>query len=167
MPTPSHRSRNGCWTCKTAKRKCDSRRPACEACEKRGLECEGYEVRLRWGSGIASRGRFAGADKPINASILPRPKGRQRDLERERNREQFQLLGGQHETLSSFSAPASDTGGDLSSPSEMSQHWTTSSTSPEAQLNVLPAALQRERSRDQTLFHECKSNLIPFSLLSS
>ncbi|KAJ1709863.1 C6 finger domain protein [Aspergillus flavus] len=43
-------------------------------------------VQLRWGSGIASRGRFTGAEEPVEASIPPRVKGRQRDLSRERRR---------------------------------------------------------------------------------
>lgn len=41
-------------------------------------------MRLRWGSGIASRGRFTGADKPIGECVPARPKGRQRDLEKKR-----------------------------------------------------------------------------------
>ncbi|THC97169.1 hypothetical protein EYZ11_003334 [Aspergillus tanneri] len=50
-----HRSHDGCWTCKARHRKCDR-----------------YEVRLRWGTGIASRGRFTGAKVPVVTSI---PKG--------------------------------------------------------------------------------------------
>lgn len=41
-------------------------------------------MRLRWGSGIASRGRFTGADKPLEENVPARPKGRRRDLSRER-----------------------------------------------------------------------------------
>jgi hypothetical protein len=43
-------------------------------------------VRLRWGSGIASRGRFTGADKPLDENVPARPKARQRDLSRERRK---------------------------------------------------------------------------------
>ena len=50
------------------------------------MNCEGYEVRLRWGSGIASRGRFTGADKPLDESVPPRPRGRRRDLSKERKK---------------------------------------------------------------------------------
>lgn len=50
------------------------------------MACEGYEVRLRWGAGIASRGRFAGADKPLDEAVPARPRGRRRDLSRERRR---------------------------------------------------------------------------------
>ncbi|QLL34674.1 hypothetical protein HG536_0H00490 [Torulaspora globosa] len=38
----------GCWTCRSRKVKCDLRRPACERCEKSGLECGGYDIKLRW-----------------------------------------------------------------------------------------------------------------------
>ena len=51
------------------------------------MACEGYDVRLRWGTGIASRGRFTGADAPAESSIPPRLQGRQRDLLRERKRQ--------------------------------------------------------------------------------
>lgn len=37
------RSRNGCWTCKARKRKCDETKPACENCVKSGRKCLGYQ----------------------------------------------------------------------------------------------------------------------------
>ncbi|KAG6260654.1 hypothetical protein E4U49_004658 [Claviceps purpurea] len=52
----------------------------------KGFKCEGYEMRLKWGTGIASRGRFAGASQPVEAAIPPRVKGRHRDLLREERR---------------------------------------------------------------------------------
>ncbi|KAJ5860948.1 uncharacterized protein N7529_008258 [Penicillium soppii] len=82
----STRSHTGCWTCKRRRRRCDNARPLCRNCAERGVECEGYEVRLRWGAGIASRGRFTGADKPVKDSVPPREKGRKRDLSRERRK---------------------------------------------------------------------------------
>ncbi|KAJ5375634.1 hypothetical protein N7517_007640 [Penicillium concentricum] len=82
----STRSHQGCWTCKHRRRRCDNARPTCRNCAKRGVDCEGYEVRLRWGSGVASRGRFTGADKPLEENVPPRQLGRRRDLSRERKR---------------------------------------------------------------------------------
>lgn len=76
---PRHRSHKGCWTCKRKRIQCDETRPGCRRCAERGLTCEGYEIRLRWGAGIASRGRFSGADKPIQESIPP-PSKRRWDL---------------------------------------------------------------------------------------
>lgn len=35
-------------TCRTRKKKCDEARPHCLSCQKLGLNCEGYGVRLRW-----------------------------------------------------------------------------------------------------------------------
>ncbi|KAM5354097.1 hypothetical protein ACJ41O_000747 [Fusarium nematophilum] len=66
------RSRGGCANCKRRKRKCDETRPACQACLKRGIECEGYATALRWANGIASRGRFAGASAPDDAAAGPK-----------------------------------------------------------------------------------------------
>ncbi|KGO68399.1 hypothetical protein PITC_070240 [Penicillium italicum] len=71
-----HRSFKGCWTCKKRRVQCDEMRPACRKCSDRGLTCEGYEIRLRWGAGIASRGKFSGAEKPVKESITPRAKRR-------------------------------------------------------------------------------------------
>ncbi|GAQ47080.1 Zn(II)2Cys6 transcription factor [Aspergillus tubingensis] len=87
MSTPGRRTHQGCWTCKARRRKCDRARPTCQVCAERGVACEGYDVRLRWGTGIASRGRFTGADAPAESSIPPRLQGRQRDLLRERKRQ--------------------------------------------------------------------------------
>ncbi|GKZ52235.1 hypothetical protein AnigIFM49718_000108 [Aspergillus niger] len=87
MSTPGRRTHHGCWTCKARRRKCDRARPTCQVCAERGVACEGYDVRLRWGTGIASRGRFTGADAPAESSIPPRLQGRQRDLLRERRRQ--------------------------------------------------------------------------------
>ncbi|OQE02407.1 hypothetical protein PENSOL_c002G00584 [Penicillium solitum] len=82
----STRSHQGCWTCKRRRRRCDNARPSCQNCVERGTACEGYEVRLRWGTGIASRGHFTGADKPVKNSVPSRQRGRQRDLSKERKR---------------------------------------------------------------------------------
>ncbi|CAG7988716.1 unnamed protein product [Penicillium nalgiovense] len=71
-----HRSFKGCWSCKKRRIQCDEARPACQKCCSRGLTCEGYEIRLRWGAGIASRGKYSGAEKPVKESIIPRPKRR-------------------------------------------------------------------------------------------
>lgn len=71
-----HRSFKGCWTCKKKRIQCDEMRPACRKCSSRGLTCEGYEIRLRWGAGIASRGKYSGAEKPVKESIPPRSKRR-------------------------------------------------------------------------------------------
>ncbi|KAJ5090615.1 hypothetical protein N7532_009299 [Penicillium argentinense] len=109
----STRSYQGCWTCKRRRRRCDNTRPTCQNCSRRGVDCEGYEVRLRWGSGIASRGKYTGADKPLEKSIPPRPKGRQRDLRREGKK-----LGAQGQTNAEFDVMSSESGDSPSSKTE-------------------------------------------------
>ncbi|EAS32150.1 uncharacterized protein CIMG_03174 [Coccidioides immitis RS] len=59
------RSRNGCWTCRSRKKKCDETHPECMQCLNKGLKCEGYEARLKWGNGVASRGYLKGMNCPI------------------------------------------------------------------------------------------------------
>jgi len=63
--TTMERSRTGCATCRKRKRKCDETRPACRACTARGVECGGYNLELRWGNAVASRGHLAGATTPV------------------------------------------------------------------------------------------------------
>lgn len=54
----------GCWTCRARKVKCDLRRPGCVRCEKGGLECGGYDIKLRWTKPI----QF---DKSGNIEVAP------------------------------------------------------------------------------------------------
>ncbi|KAJ0415429.1 C6 finger domain protein [Aspergillus carlsbadensis] len=84
MSTPKRRFHGGCWTCKVKHRKCDRAQPSCRTCDERGVVCGGYEVRLRWGVGVASRGRFAGAEAATASSVfaVPRVAGRLRDRAR-------------------------------------------------------------------------------------
>lgn len=79
-PTIKKRSKDGCHTCKRRRRKCDQTRPTCLTCQQGGHHCEGYEVRLRWNVGVASRGHLTGAPIPDPEAAPPRIKGRQRDL---------------------------------------------------------------------------------------
>lgn len=112
------RSHIGCWTCKRRRRRCDNGRPACQNCRERGVDCEGYEVRLKWGAGIASRGRFTGADKPIQDSVPPRQKGRQRDLSRKGEKKEKKTgdSGQYTETTMRFRIDSSTAGSLLAAP---------------------------------------------------
>lgn len=62
------RSRNGCATCKKRHRKCDEAKPTCYECSGNGLQCEGYQVKLQWDVGVASRGLLRGATVPVTQS---------------------------------------------------------------------------------------------------
>src|SRR5665213_2825961 len=42
------RTFNGCSTCRARKVKCDERRPSCEQCEKRRLDCGGFEAKIQY-----------------------------------------------------------------------------------------------------------------------
>ena len=50
MPTQSRneRTRAGCWTCRARRKKCDGLRPKCMNCSNLSLDCEGYELRVKW-----------------------------------------------------------------------------------------------------------------------
>ncbi|KAF4455733.1 Arginine metabolism regulation protein II [Fusarium austroafricanum] len=45
---PRTKTFSGCWTCRAKHVKCDEAKPACNRCQKAGVECEGYGVRLSW-----------------------------------------------------------------------------------------------------------------------
>ncbi|RDW82918.1 hypothetical protein BP5796_04409 [Coleophoma crateriformis] len=45
------RSRNGCWTCRLRRKKCDERRPFCSICEALGITCAAYGPRPEWMDG--------------------------------------------------------------------------------------------------------------------
>ncbi|CAE6443246.1 unnamed protein product [Rhizoctonia solani] len=42
MPPSQTRSRSGCLTCKTRRKKCDETKPFCQRCERSGIQCSGY-----------------------------------------------------------------------------------------------------------------------------
>ncbi|KAL4746299.1 hypothetical protein BDW72DRAFT_207483 [Aspergillus terricola var. indicus] len=44
-------SYTGCWTCRKRRIKCDETPVACKACQRAGLDCAGYDVRLIWNAG--------------------------------------------------------------------------------------------------------------------
>ncbi|EGV65654.1 hypothetical protein CANTEDRAFT_133057 [Yamadazyma tenuis ATCC 10573] len=45
---PGRRTFNGCWTCRSRKVKCDGQRESCARCEKAGLTCKGYDIKLSY-----------------------------------------------------------------------------------------------------------------------
>jgi hypothetical protein len=54
-----------CRVCNRRRIKCDRRLPTCNKCEKRGLQCSGYGLILKWDQGIASRGNLKGKSLPL------------------------------------------------------------------------------------------------------
>ncbi len=119
----TRRSRGGCKTCKKRKRKCDEKRPFCTQCQRIGTTCGGYEIQLRWGTGIASRCRFTGAALPLKDATPLKPTGRKRDRERKFHRqalEESHVYGHEDEaevearndTGLDFYSPPSNTGSD-------------------------------------------------------
>ena len=62
---------------------------------------------MRWGTGIASRGRFTGADKPLEESVPVRPKGRRRDLDKRQPKQDDPLASAYQHEHKRTSEPAS------------------------------------------------------------
>ncbi|KAK7445003.1 hypothetical protein Landi51_08361 [Colletotrichum acutatum] len=63
------RARGGCMSCRRRKRKCDRRRPFCEACTQRGIQCPGYSTPLRWVDGAANHS--SAGEGSSNAASTP------------------------------------------------------------------------------------------------
>ncbi|KAJ6145631.1 hypothetical protein N7470_009526 [Penicillium chermesinum] len=57
-----------CPTCQKRRIKCDRGLPGCHKCKKRNLECPGYGIQLKWGQGVASRGKLTGQSIPVRES---------------------------------------------------------------------------------------------------
>ena len=51
--------------CNRRRIKCDRSLPSCQKCKIRKLECTGYDRKLKWNQGVASRGHYAGQAAPI------------------------------------------------------------------------------------------------------
>ncbi|KAJ8107776.1 hypothetical protein OPT61_g8630 [Boeremia exigua] len=71
-----------CALCTKRRIRCDRTAPSCLKCASRNLVCPGFDlVRLRWGQGVASRGRLAGSQLPVQTSApkasLQRPRTQQ------------------------------------------------------------------------------------------
>ncbi|KAJ5108059.1 hypothetical protein N7456_004734 [Penicillium angulare] len=143
----STRSYQGCWTCKSRRRRCDNQRPTCQNCAQRGIDCEGYEVRLRWGSGIASRGQFTGAEKPVKECVPPRPKGRKRDLSRERRKLETSASSDAKENITNPCDPRSG-------PDEFTQENHTMVYEPDLDISHIPERVKQE----EILFNEFMNN---------
>lgn len=49
--TPPLWSKQGCWTCRLRKKKCDEGHPQCSACESLSITCHGYGSKPDWMDG--------------------------------------------------------------------------------------------------------------------
>ncbi|GLA01258.1 hypothetical protein AnigIFM60653_011507 [Aspergillus niger] len=54
-----------CRVCRTRRISCDRTLPHCRKCFSRNLRCPGYGINLRWGQGVASRGKLTGQAIPV------------------------------------------------------------------------------------------------------
>ncbi|BCS00661.1 Zn(II)2Cys6 transcription factor [Aspergillus luchuensis] len=63
--TPSEAPAKDCQVCRTRRISCDRTLPHCRKCASRKLRCPGYGINLRWGQGVASRGKLTGQAIPV------------------------------------------------------------------------------------------------------
>lgn len=132
------RSRGGCATCKRRKRKCDETRPACMACRAKGIECDGYDIRLRW-------------DRDNVAS--PSHHGSRTDSK--------PTTGTSGSASMTLGTPESNAGENAGSPPPTAPSETSPASLPSYQLDESPAALSSPAAineETQLAFQRCQSS---------
>lgn len=99
----------GCWTCRSRKVKCDLRRPGCIRCAKSGLECGGYDIKLRW-SHLVKFDPYGVQITP--ATRVPRvkdePHYQRRNIDFVRYKEEYVFHEDMDDELSTLHAPPPD-----------------------------------------------------------
>jgi hypothetical protein len=64
------RSRNGCWTCKLRRKKCDERSPLCIRCESLNVTCYGFGERPEWmDSGVREKAELSSIKSVIAENL--------------------------------------------------------------------------------------------------
>ncbi|CAL3962325.1 unnamed protein product [Diplocarpon coronariae] len=69
------RSKQGCWTCRLRRKKCDERREVCSVCESLGVTCYGYGPKPEWMDGGEREKAVAASIKQV-VKHTSRRKGR-------------------------------------------------------------------------------------------
>lgn len=69
------RSKQGCWTCRLRRKKCDERRDVCLICESLSITCYGYGSKPEWMDGGERERAMANSIKQI-VKHTSRKKGR-------------------------------------------------------------------------------------------
>lgn len=98
----------GCWTCRSRKVKCDLQRPNCGRCEKSGLECGGYDIKLRWSNPVKFDPYGTQLSTTPVGSLNDEPQYRRRNIEYVRYKEEYQYYEDMDEELTALHKPPSD-----------------------------------------------------------
>ncbi|KAF4958729.1 hypothetical protein FSARC_10954 [Fusarium sarcochroum] len=70
LPSDREIAPQNCQTCTKRRIQCDRSIPSCQKCCSRGLICPGYQFRLRWDQGVASRGKLTGKTVPLRSPSI-------------------------------------------------------------------------------------------------
>lgn len=105
---PRVKTFTGCWTCRSRKVKCDLQRPGCKRCERSGLTCGGYEVKLRWTRPIQFNRSGDVTVTPSGVKDLDEPHYRRRNVDFVRYKEEYEYYEDMDDELSALSSPPLD-----------------------------------------------------------
>lgn len=103
----------GCWTCRSRKVKCDLRRPHCERCEKSGLVCGGYDIKLRWSRPVAfdiygNQVHQSSTLLASNSDASEEPQYRRRNIDFVRYKDEYQYYEDMDEELTTLLNPPTE-----------------------------------------------------------
>lgn len=98
----------GCWTCRSRKVKCDLGKPNCQRCEKSGLECGGYDIKLRWSPSIKFNkfGQVDSNGSPANGT--EEPQSQRRNVGFVTYKDEYEFYEDMDEELSALHSPSQD-----------------------------------------------------------
>ncbi|GAV46430.1 hypothetical protein ZYGR_0A00210 [Zygosaccharomyces rouxii] len=102
----------GCWTCRSRKVKCDLRRPHCQRCEKSGLVCGGYDIKLRWSKplqfdefGVPISAAQGNAQDNTSGASNDEPQYQRRNIDFVRYDEEYEFYEDMDDELSTLHNP--------------------------------------------------------------
>lgn len=98
----------GCWTCRSRKVKCDLGKPTCQRCDKSGLECGGYDIKLRWSQPIRFDS-FGQVDPNTSSSACAdEPQSQRRNVGFVTYKDEYEFYEDMDDELSELHSPSLD-----------------------------------------------------------
>ena len=127
-------NKNGCWSCRARRKRCDGKTPRCNTCDRLGIECAGFEtIRPSWMNGGAEQRAYCGWLKNVVKSARRQQIHTQRKSNSDSSSDPSQAQQSQHLLASLTSAV--EVVAPKTAPYQVRTLWTdagTSSSSPKA-----------------------------------
>jgi hypothetical protein len=116
------RSKQGCWTCRLRKKKCDERRPLCSTCETLLITCYGFSAKPDWMNDSEKERAVANSLKEI-VKHTSRRKGTTKLTKKRDSIIRIAPKSTNGSVENSFSCPRSNSQHEVTPPSDQSQEY--------------------------------------------